>query len=48
VTYFFAFAHKEAECFFVGAFKRGMVKSEDIAGDDDEQSARKYNYDTLR
>jgi hypothetical protein len=47
-TYFFTLAHKKANNSFIGTFKRGIIKSEDIGGDDDEHSARKHDYNTLR
>jgi hypothetical protein len=48
VTYFFTLAHKKANNSFIGTFERGIIKSEDIGGDDDEHSARKHDYNTLR
>jgi hypothetical protein len=48
VTYLFAFTHKGAEDPFISALERGIIKSEDIGGDDNEHSTRKYDYDALR
>jgi len=48
MTYLFALAHEKAEYFFIVALERWVIKSNDIAGDDNKQSARKHDYDTFR
>ena len=48
VTHFFTLAHEETKNSFIGTFETRAIESEDIGGDNDEHSARKHDYNTLR